>query len=176
MARPLAPIKELRPAVTPRWDHGIYWGQIILDGNLPPVPAQCASERSGPDRVWPEVEGALGHGIGKRRARFLVVQGSAKHRHWTPPPWWYVESVEALTMTFHDDGSEAGMVPETVRMAKADPSAYVLRKHRALKFTVTIDGPEPGPDVWVQYYLEWRKLTGDPALRERLRGMQLASG
>ncbi|NCU19446.1 hypothetical protein EOM89_01625 [Candidatus Falkowbacteria bacterium] len=74
--------------------------------------------------------------------------------------------MEAFTQTFTDDGEPAELVPETVKRSRSAPNAYALKKHQGLKFTVQIDGVQPGADEFVEYYLQWRHLTGDPALRK----------
>lgn len=138
---------SLRPIEPPRWDHGIAWGQFLLEGDAP-VPRGCRG--SDPLRVWPEVEAKLGHGIGWRRARFLIVPTCGKS--FAPPSWWLIE--EALTgcETFDDHGKPTGWHWQEAKAQK--DGSFKLARGWALKFTVMIEGRPAGLDEGAAYALE----------------------
>lgn len=143
-------MRALRPAEKPAWDAGIHYGQVILDGELPPAPKGCGSTRE-PWWIWPQVEARLGYGVGQRVARFLVVPTFAKS--WTPPSWWAVEGVQEGAVTHDFDTGETGDWHWQDLRPRADGS-YRLRKGWALKITARIDGVTPGLDEGAAYALE----------------------
>ena len=143
-------MQKIRP-IEYRWDEGICFAHVLLDGALPPVPD--ASRGSDPNNIWPRVEGRLRYGIGQRRCRFLVMQAGTRWKSWTPPSWWTIESVEQGVQTFDQmtlDPLDWQWKPAKPR----DDGSYVLAKDRAFRFTVRIDGRPAGMNEGVAYYLE----------------------
>ncbi len=141
-------MKKIRPIEKPRWDLGIGWAHVLLDGALPPVPS--ASRGSDPNHIWPMVEGRLGYAVGQRRCRFLLVPAGSRHKYWTPPSWWQIEDVQRGVQTF-DQITLKPLEWQWTPAKPRDDGSYVEAKDRALRFTVRIDGRPAGMNEGVAY-------------------------
>ena len=144
-------MRKIRPIEKPRWDEGVGFAHVLLDGELPPVPE--ASRGSDPNNIWPQVEGRLGYGIGTRRCRFLMVTAGTRWKSWTPPAWWIVEDVQQALQTF-DQITLKPLEWQWKEATPRDDGSYTLAKGRAFRFTVRIDGRPAGMNEGVAYYLE----------------------